>query len=167
MVEAMNISRSDPRAAHMSADTAVDRDELGRFVAGKHRWVLSTMRSDGRPQMSLVTGGMMADGRLAIASYPERAKVANVRRDNRGSVLVMGDQFNDEWVQIDGDASVVDMPEAADVLVEYFRSIRGEHSDWDEYRAAMSEQGKCAIVLAPTRWSPVSKGGFPPSLFED
>jgi hypothetical protein len=70
-------------------------------------------------------------------------------------------------VQIDGDATVLDMPDAGDVLVEYFRAISGEHDDWDEYRQAMSDQGKCAIVITPTRWSPVSTGGFPPELFED
>ena len=135
-------------------------------MAGKHRWVLATTRADGRPQLSLVTGGMTADGRLAIASYPERAKVNNARRNPQVSVLVMGPEFNSEWVQIDGEATVLDMPEAADGLVEYFRCISGEHPDWDEYRQAMADQGKSVILVDPTRWGPVSKGGFPPSLFE-
>ena len=135
-------------------------------MAGKHRWVLATTRADGRPQLSLVTGGMTADGRLAIASYPERAKVNNARRNPHVSVLVMGPEFNSEWVQIDGEATVLDMPEAADGLVEYFRCISGEHPDWDEYRQAMADQGKSVILVDPTRWGPVSKGGFPPSLFE-
>jgi hypothetical protein len=59
------------------------------------------------------------------------------------------------------------MPEAADALVEYFRSIQGEHDDWAEYRRAMADQGKSVILIEPTRWSPVSRGGFPPELFED
>ena len=81
--------------------------------------------------------------------------------------MVMGDRFNAEWVQIDGTAEVYDMPEAGDGLVEYFRAIRGDHPDWDEYREAMADQGKSVILVTPTRWSPVSKGGFPPELFED
>ena len=117
--------------------------------------------------MSLVTGGMTADGRLAISTYPERAKARNARRDPLVSVAVMGDEFNAEWVQIDGRADVLDMPEAGDAFVEYYRSISGEHPDWDEYRQAMADQGKCIILIEPTGWSPVSKGGFPPSLFED
>ena len=117
--------------------------------------------------MSLVTGGMLPDGSLAIATYPQRVKAANIRSNQLVSVAVMGDEFNDAWVQIDGDAAVVDMPEAGDVLVEYFRCISGEHDDWDEYRQAMADQGKCAIVITPTRWGPVSTGGFPPELFED
>ena len=150
----------------MSSDVDVDRAELAEFLGDKHRWVLSTTRSDGRPQMSLVSGGMMADGRLAIATYPERVKAKNARRNPHVSVAVLGEAFNDAWVQIDGDAEVLDMPEAADGFVEYYRCISGEHPDWDEYRQAMADQGKCLIVIEPTRWSPVSKGGFPPSLFE-
>jgi PPOX class probable F420-dependent enzyme len=109
----------------------------------------------------------MGDGRLAIATYPQRVKAKNARRQPHVSVAVMGEDFDDAWVQIDGDAEVLDMPEAADAFVEYFRSISGEHPDWDEYRQAMVDQGKCIILITPTRWSPLSKGGFPPSLFED
>ena len=163
------IPQDDPRAAHMSSDRTVDRRQLADFVAGKHRWVLATTRRDGRPQLSLVSGGMTREGELAIASYPGRAKTINARRNPAVSVLVMGSEFNDEWVQIDGVARVLDVPDpaAADGLVEYFRSISGEHPDWDEYRQAMADQGKSVILIEPTRWGPVSKGGFPPSLFED
>ncbi len=158
---------SDPRAQHMSRDRTVSREELAEFLAGKHRWVLATTRRDGRPQMSLVTGGMTAAGQLAVSSYPGRAKVKNAKADPAVSVLVLGDEFNDEWVQIDGTATVLDMPEAGDGLIEYYRSISGEHPDWDEYRQAMADQGKSVILVDPTRWGPISKGGFPPSLFDD
>ena len=162
----MRIPTDDPRARHMSSNVTVDREGLVEFVADRHQWVLATTRTDGRPQLSLVTGGMTASGQLAVATYPERAKVANARRNPEVSVVVMGEAFNDAWVQIDGEAEVIDLPEAADGLVAYYRSISGEHPDWDEYRAAMTEQGKCVILIEPTRWGPVSTGGFPPSLFE-
>ncbi|MEZ5230631.1 MAG: PPOX class F420-dependent oxidoreductase [Acidimicrobiales bacterium] len=161
------IPSDDRRAQHKSSNTSVDRDGLAAFVADKHQWVLSTTRSDGRPQMSLVTGGMTPDGNLAISTYPSRVKAANARRNPQVSVLVLGTAFNAEWVQIDGRARVLDLPEAGDAFVEYYRSISGEHPDWDEYRQAMADQGKCMIVIEPTRWGPVSKGGFPPELFED
>jgi PPOX class probable F420-dependent enzyme len=151
----------------MASDTVVGFDELSNFLRDKHRWVLATTRSDGRPQMSMVTGGLNSAGRLAISTYPERAKAWNVRHNPLVSIAVMGERFNDAWVQIDGDGEVVDMPAAADDFVEYYRCISGEHSDWDEYRRAMTEQGKCMILVTPTRWSPISRGGFPPSLFED
>ena len=55
-------------------------------------------------------------------------------------------------------------PEALDAFVEYFRNISGEHSDWDEYRQAMVDQGKCLLRITPTRWGPVATGGFPARL---
>ncbi len=172
------IPRTDPRAAKASSDTKVDRAELDAFLADKHQWVLMTVRRDGRPQLSLVTGGLMADGRLGVASYPSRAKVRNARRHPDVSVLVMGNQFNDYWVQVDGRAEVLDVPAelpanggvgdpALDGFVEYFRCISGEHSDWSEYRQAMVDQGKSLVAIEITGWGPVSKGGFPPSMFED
>ena len=163
----MLIPESDPRAKYKARNVSVDREGLEAFVAGRHRWVLATTRTDGRPQLSLVTGGLTEAGQLAIATYPERAKAINARRNPLVSVGIMGDEFNDAWVQVDGTASVIDMPEAGDGLVEYYRSISGEHPDWDEYRQAMADQGKCVILIDVTRWSPVSKGGFPPSLFEE
>lgn len=163
----MKIPRNDPRAKHIATDTPVDRAGLAKFLADRHRWVLATTRADGRPQMSLVTGGLTADGLLAVSTYPGRAKAANVRRNPEVSVLVMGGEFNDAWCQVDGQARILDMPEAADGLVEYYRCISGEHPDWDEYRRAMAEQGKSVILVEPTRWGPISTGGFPESLFED
>jgi len=161
------ISGDDRRANYRASDVDLDRSELAEHLRGRHRWVLATTRGDGRPQMSMVTGGMIADGRLAISTYPERVKAKNARRNALVSVAVMGEEFNDAWVQIDGEAEVLDLPGAGDAFVEYYRSISGEHPDWDEYRQAMVDQGKCMILVTPTRWSPLSKGGFPSSLFED
>lgn len=163
----VKLPRTDPRAKHIATDTPVDRDGLTAFVADKHRWVLATTRGDGRPQMSLVTGGLTAGGALAVSTYPERAKARNVRRNPAVSVLVMGEDFNRPWIQVDGDARALDLPESIDGLVEYYRSVSGEHPDWDEYRQAMSDQGKSVILIEPTRWGPISHGGFPASLFED
>ncbi|WP_166786901.1 hypothetical protein [Cryobacterium sinapicolor] len=64
-------------------------------------------------------------------------------------------------VLLDGDAEVLHRPEAGDGLVEYFRCIAGEHSDWAEYRASMALQDKARIRITPTRWSPIGTGGFP------
>ncbi len=161
------IPADDRRAAYKSSDVEVDAAGLAEFVADKHRWVLATTRGDGRPQMSLVTGGMTNAGKLAIATYPSRSKAKNAASNPLVSVAVMGDDFNAAWVQIDGSAEVLSGAEGADAFVDYYRCISGEHPDWDEYRQAMRDQGKCVILVTPTRWSPVSKGGFPPELFED
>jgi len=148
----------------IATSTTVDLDGLLEFVRPRHRMLLITQRSDGSPQASPVTGGVDDSGRLVIASYPERAKSRNARRRPQVSVVVLSDDFNDAWVQVDGTCEVLDVPEALDGFVEYFRNISGEHSDWDEYRQAMIDQGKCLLRITPDRWSPVSTGGFPARL---
>ena len=80
---------------------------------------------------------------------------------------MLSDEWNGPWVQVDGTAEVLDLPDALEPLVEYFRCISGEHPDWDEYRAAMQEQGKCLIRLTIERWGPIATGGFPPELADD
>lgn len=141
----------------------VGLSELLDFVRPRHHMVLTTFRSDGSLQSSPVTGGVDAEGRIVIATYPQRAKTANIRRTNTASVVVLSDEFNGAYVQVDGRAEVVDLPDAVEPLVEYFRVIAGEHSDWDEYRQAMVDQGKCLLRITPERWGPVATGGFPPT----
>jgi PPOX class probable F420-dependent enzyme len=111
----------------------VDADALSDFIRPRHHAVLVTTRSDGGPQLSPVTCGLDTEGRIVISTYPSRAKVVNARRDPRVSVLVLSDDWNDAWVQVDGTAEVLDLPDALEPLVDYFRVISGEHPDWDEY----------------------------------
>jgi PPOX class probable F420-dependent enzyme len=153
-----------PRTA--ATNITVDVHELLDFVRPRHHMILLTRRRDGSAQLSPVTAGVDADGRIVIATYPERAKVANLRRTADCAVLVLSEDFNGAWVQVDGTAEVLDLPEAVEPLVDYFRSISGEHPDWDEYRQAMQEQGKCLIRITPTRWGPVATGGFPARLVD-
>ncbi|RWA22978.1 pyridoxamine 5'-phosphate oxidase [Mycolicibacterium brumae DSM 44177] len=136
-------------------------DELLAFVRSRHRTILSTRRADGSPQLSPVSGGVDEQGRIVISTYPGRAKAVNAKRDPDVSVCVLSDEWNDGYVQVDGAAEVLDMPEAEDALVDYFRSISGEHPDWDDYRAAMRLQNKSLIRVTPTRWGPIATGGFP------
>ncbi|MCW2695999.1 MAG: putative Pyridoxamine 5-phosphate oxidase [Modestobacter sp.] len=141
----------------------VDRDELLAFLRPRHRAVLMTRRRDGSPQLSPVTCGVDAEGRVVVSTYPQRAKVTNARRDPAVSLCVLSDEWDGPWVQLDGSAEVLDLPEAIEPLVEYFRSISGEHPDWAEYRAAMQAQGKSLLRVTVERWGPVATGGFPPS----
>ncbi|GAB3438643.1 PPOX class F420-dependent oxidoreductase [Actinophytocola sediminis] len=142
----------------------VDRAALNDFIRPRHHAVLTTGRAGGGKQLSPVTCGLDAQGRVVISTYPQRAKVINARRDPDVSVLVLSDDFNGAWVQVDGTAEVLDLPAALEPLVEYFRVISGEHPDWDEYREAMRRQGKCLIRVTITRWGPIATGGFPPEL---
>jgi PPOX class probable F420-dependent enzyme len=151
-------------ARSIATNTTVDRTGLLEFVRPRHQAVLTTTRRDGRPQLSPVTLGVDDAGRLVVSTYPHRAKTSNIRRNPTVSVCVLSDDFGGEWVQVDGRAEVLDVPDAVEALVEYYRNIAGEHPDWDEYRAAMVAQGKSLIRITIERWGPVSKGGFPKHL---
>ncbi len=148
-------------ARSIATNTSVGLDELLDFVRPRHRFLLATARSDGRPQLSPVSGGVDGRGRLVISSYPRRAKITNAERIPLVSVCVISDEWNGPWVQVDGEAEVLHIPEAEDALVDYFRCISGEHPDWAEYRAAMRSQDKSLIRITPTRWGPIATGGFP------
>lgn len=142
----------------------VSLDDLLAFVRPRHRFVLLTRKRDGSAQLSPVSGGVDEQGRLVVSTYPDRAKATNLRRDPATSVMVLSDEWDAAWVQVDGTAEVLDMPgqEAEDALVDYFRCIAGEHSDWEEYRRAMRTQGKSLIRITITGWGPIATGGFPP-----
>jgi PPOX class probable F420-dependent enzyme len=149
---------------NIATNEQVGRAALLEFVAPRHHGILATFRTDGRPQMSPVSMGLDSDGRVVVSTYPQRAKVRNLCRDARVSMCVLSDDFDGPWVQLDGIAEVLDLPDALDPLVEYFRSISGEHPDWDEYRQAMQRQGKSLIRITLERWGPIATGGFPPEL---
>jgi PPOX class probable F420-dependent enzyme len=150
----------------IATNTTVDRAGLIEFLRSRHRVILMTVRRDGSPQSSPVTAGVDDAGRLVVSTYPERAKVANARRNPAGSALVLSDDWNDAWVQVWGTIEVIDLPEALEPLVDYYRAISGEHPDWDEYRAAMVEQRKSLMRLTITEWGPLATGGFPARLAE-
>ena len=153
----------------IATNDRVDRDGLLDFVRTRHHLVLVTTRTDGSPQVSPVTGGVDGEGRVVISTYPDRAKARNLRKRPQASVLVLSDEWDDAWVQVDGRAEVLDMPDPAaeDALVEYFRCIAGEHPDWAEYRQAMRRQGKSLIRITVERWGPIATGGFPPDRAPD
>ena len=148
----------------IATNIKVSRDELLEFIRPRHHAIVITARADGRPQASPVTCGVDADGRIVVSTYPERAKTRNAKRSPQASVLFLSDDFGGAWVQVDGEAEVIDLPAAAEALVDYYRAIAGEHPDWDEYRAAMVRQGKSLLRITPTSWGPVATGGFPARL---
>ena len=150
----------------IATNTPADREELLAFLRPRHRVLLGTHRRDGRVQLSPVSGGVDEQGRLVVATYPSRAKTANARRDARGLAVVVSDDWNGAWVQVEGTLEVLDMPEALEPLVDYFRVISGEHSDWDDYRAAMVRQDKSLLRLTINTWVPIATGGFPPELVQ-
>jgi PPOX class probable F420-dependent enzyme len=142
----------------------VTRDALLDFVRPRHHAVLFTTRADGTPQVSPVTCGLDTAGRVVISTYPERAKARNARRHPQVTLCILSDEFNGPYVQLDGTAAVLDLPDALDDFVEYYRCIAGEHPDWDEYRTAMLRQNKSLIRVDINSWGPIATGGFPPHL---
>ncbi|HET8593827.1 MAG TPA: PPOX class F420-dependent oxidoreductase [Intrasporangium sp.] len=129
-------------------------DEALAFIAANSHAVLATRRRDGSLQMSPLNAGVI-DGEIVISSRLRLAKVRNIRREPEVSVLVMTDRFYGRWVQVDGDAEIVDQsqPGTLDLLVEVYRAIAGEHPDWDEYRAAMVKDERVVIRIQPRRAS--------------
>ena len=144
----------------------VDRTALLDFLRARKQAVLMTRRRSGDVQLSPVTFGVDGEGRVVVSTYRQRAKVANARRDPAVSLCVLSADWNDPWVQLDGEAEVLDLPDALEPLVEYYRSISGEHPDWDEYRAAMTRQGKSLLRITVTGWGPIASGGFPPEVID-
>jgi PPOX class probable F420-dependent enzyme len=136
----------------------VDSAEARRFVQQHHRAVLVTNRSDGRPQMSPVLAGVDADGNIVVSTRETALKTRNLRHDPRASLCVMNDAFFGEWIQIDGTATIVSMPEAMEALVDYYRRVVGEHPDWEDYRRAMVRDKRVVLRIAIERAGPDRSG---------
>jgi PPOX class probable F420-dependent enzyme len=135
----------------------MDLDKARAFIREHHNAVLATFRSDGRPQMSPVAVAVDDQGRAVISTREPAYKVRNIRRDPRVSVCVKADG-SWEWVQIDGTATIIPMPEAMELLVDYYRRVAGEHPDWDDYRRAMEEQRRVVLRIDIERAGPDRSG---------
>ena len=120
-------------------------DEAGDFLRAHHRAVLSTFRSDGRPQLSPVGAGLDAEGRVIVSTSETTAKARNLRRDPRVTLCAFTEQFYGRWVQVEGTAEIVERPEAVELLVDYYRRLSGEHPDWDDYRRAMEDDERVLV----------------------
>jgi PPOX class probable F420-dependent enzyme len=128
------------------------------FMCVNHRAVLATRRSDGLPQLSPVTVGVDGDGRVIISTRETAIKTKNLERDPRASLCVMNDGFYGEWVQAEGTAEIIRLPEAMDLLVDYYRRVSGEHPDWDDYRQAMRRDRRVIAAITLTRAGPDRSG---------
>lgn len=136
----------------------MDIEEARRFVQQHHRAVLVTNRSDGRPQMSPVLAGVDEAGNIVISTRETALKTRNLRRDPRASLCVMNDAFFGEWIQIDGTAAIISLPEAMEPLVDYYRRVVGEHPDWEDYRRAMVRDKRVLLRIAIERAGPDRSG---------
>ena len=136
----------------------MDLEQAREFIRTNHRAILSTFRRDGRPQMSPVAAAVDADGFVVVSSRETAVKTKNLRRDPRASLCVISDEWYGPFVQVDGTATVVSLPEAMEGLVDYYRRVAGEHPDWNDYRAAMERERRVVLRIAIERAGPDTAG---------
>jgi PPOX class probable F420-dependent enzyme len=136
----------------------MDIQEALAFVTAEHHAVLATLKTDGTPQLSPVTVGVDDAGQAVISTRQTAYKVRNVRRDPRVWLCALPDRFYGKWVQIEGTAEILELPEAMDGLVDYYRRISGEHPDWDDYRAAMEREQRVLLRITITKAGPNVSG---------
>jgi PPOX class probable F420-dependent enzyme len=133
-------------------------DEARAFLRDNHRAVMATFRSDGRPQLSPVTTAVDDQGRVMISTRQTAMKTKNLRRDPRISLCLLNDGFFGDWAQVEGSVEIVELPEAMDLLVDYYRRVAGEHPDWDDYRAAMQRDKRVVVRFEIERAGPTVAG---------
>ncbi|MBK5287738.1 MAG: PPOX class F420-dependent oxidoreductase [Acidimicrobiia bacterium] len=124
------------------------------FIRGRREGVLTTLRRDGRPQLSNIMYAVGPDDAIRISVTATRAKTKNLQRDPRASLYVVGDTF---WAYVVVDGPAVLTPVASDPndatvdeLVDLYRSMAGEHDNWDEYRTAMVADQRLVVRITPT-----------------
>ncbi|MFA9430784.1 PPOX class F420-dependent oxidoreductase [Egicoccus sp. AB-alg2] len=132
----------------------MELDEARDFLRDHHRAVLHTYREDGAPQLSPVAVGVDAAGHAVVSTRETAIKVKNLERDPRASLCVFTDRFFGPWIRIDGDTSIVRLPDAMKPLIDYYRSVAGEHPDWDDYRRAMESERRVLLRIALTAAGP-------------
>ena len=134
------------------------REEALSFVSTNHRAVLVTRRADGGVQTSPVTVGTDAEGRVVISSRETAYKVRHLRRTPFATLCVFTDSFFGRWMQIEGAVEIVSLPDALELLVDYYRRISGEHPDWDEYRRVMKEEQRVLVRISIDKVGPTKFG---------
>jgi PPOX class probable F420-dependent enzyme len=132
----------------------VDADEARAFISSNHRAVLATLRADGTPQLVPVTAAVDAEGRVIVSTTEPSVKVRNLRRNPHAALCVMNDGFFGAWANVEGTVEIVELPEAMELLVDYYRRVSGEHPDWDDYRAAMERDRRVLLRISIQRAGP-------------
>jgi len=136
----------------------MDLDQAREFVRSHHRAVMATRRSGGGIQQTPVAVGVDADGYLVVSSREGAYKTRNLRRDPWAQVCVFTDRFFGDWVWVEGQMQVISLPDAMEPLVDYYRSLAGEHPNWDEYRESMRQERRVLLRMHPRAAGPDRQG---------
>ncbi|WP_375476709.1 PPOX class F420-dependent oxidoreductase [uncultured Jatrophihabitans sp.] len=136
----------------------MDIGEARAFLRENSQAVMATFRRDGRPAMSPVAVAVDDAGRVIVSTRQTAMKVKHLRRDPRVAVTAFTDRFYGPWAQVEGTAEIVTLPAAMELLVDYYRRLRGEHPDWAEYRAAMERDQRVIVRFEIDRAGPAVSG---------
>jgi PPOX class probable F420-dependent enzyme len=128
------------------------------FLRANHNGVIATTRSDGSTQMSPITVGVDSEDRVVVSSRETAYKVRQLRARPRAAICAFTERFIGDWVQVEGPVEVLSVPDALEPLVDYYRDIRGEHPDWDDYRRVMAEDQRVLIRMTVERAGPTLSG---------
>ncbi len=148
----------EPARARAISVRGMDLDEARAVIAEQHHAVLATLRADGTPQLSPVLATVDGEHRVIISTRQAAYKVRNLRRDPRLWLCVLPDGFFGRWIQVGGDAEILELPDAMEPLVDYYRRVMGEHSDWDDYREAMRQEQRVLVRVTLTSAGPDRAG---------
>jgi PPOX class probable F420-dependent enzyme len=119
-----------------------------KVLREQHRAVLATLRGSGEPQLSPVVVATDPAGNASISTREPAYKTRNIRRDPRVWLCVLPDSFFGNWIQLDGRAEVVALPEAMEGLKETYRAIAGgEHPDWAEFERAQRDERRVLLRI--------------------
>jgi PPOX class probable F420-dependent enzyme len=128
-----------------------------KFLRDNHRACIAVRQKDGWPQMTLVTPAIDAEGRVIITSRGTTYKIKHLRRDPRVSMLIFGEQYSgSKFVQIHGTADLIELPKALDILIYWYKQVRGEHKNWDEYKKQMQDEKRTIIRVTIEKVGPQS-----------
>jgi PPOX class probable F420-dependent enzyme len=155
--EAVDLLGLDKRCG-LGTVVLMDLERARDFIREHHEAIMLTYRRDGSPQLSPVACNVDIRGQVIVSTRETALKTKNLRRDPRLSLCVITDGFYGEWIQVDGTAEVVSLPDAMELLVEYYRSTAGEHPDWDDYRAAMERERRVLVRITLERAGPDRAG---------
>jgi len=136
----------------------VDVGRAASFLSSHPRAILATIRSDGRPQLSPVLVAVDDDGRLLVSTRETAIKAKNLAKNPRAALCGINEAFFGEWIQAEGDAELIHLPDALPILEDYYRRISGEHPDWADYRAAMHREQRLIVRITIDRAGPDVSG---------
>jgi PPOX class probable F420-dependent enzyme len=136
----------------MNLDAARD------FLREHHRGVLATRAPDGGIQQSPVIAAVDDEGHVIISSRETAFKVKNLRHDPWAQLCAFTNKFFGDWIYVEGSAEIVSLPEAMDLLIDYYKRFPGDNPDWDDYRARMERERRVLVRMTIEHAGPDRQG---------